>query len=215
LLPDGHLDMFRREAFAPSQPALLPREHFLKLPAIKKWFVQSQQNAGETELNYNYFGTFRSAIVPLELSQSASPASAERSNNSFPRAEVPFQIFLEWISIETAEALQRLYLAQASLTSLLNTLSEDPPVPEIIAKAGSGDIYDTNLEIGIPPTYTPLHRDSNLNTFVQLSGHKLMRMLRPELGNEIFGLVRRVMGKSRSAMFRGEKMMEGEEKRLL
>lgn len=87
--------MFRREAFAPSQPALLPRKHFLELPAIKKWSVQSQQNAGETELNYNYFETLRSAIVPLELSQSASPASAERSNNSFLRAEVPFQIFLE------------------------------------------------------------------------------------------------------------------------
>lgn len=92
---------------------------------------------------------------------------------------------------------------------------EDLPTPGIVAKAGTCDIYDTNLWLGIAPTYTPLHRDPNPNLFVQLAGHKIVRMLSPEAGDRVFARVQGQLGKSAFASFRGEEMMKGEERKLL
>ena len=215
VLKDGSLQTFREQAFIPSRPALLPKASFLALPSIKKWFRTNQDETEGALLNYSYLSRFGDAIVPLEFTcLSTAPASVQ-DESSFQRAEVPFYIFLEWTRSATLETSERLYLAQASFAGLPDALKADLPTPEIVAKSGTGDVYDTNIWMGIPPTYTPLHRDPNPNLFVQLAGDKLVRILRPDVGEEVFARVQRALGRSEAAAFRGEDMMKGEEKRLL
>ncbi len=212
---DGSLETFRREAFEPSIPALLTRGQFLGLPAIQKWFVRSGNDADRASLNHRYLEDFGAATVPLELTSLVGGARADGVKDTFQRAEVPFHMFLEWTKLATVDSSERLYLAQASFSRLPKALIEDLPTPEIVAKAGTGDIYDTNLWMGIAPTYTPLHRDPNPNLFVQLAGHKVVRLLPPDAGHGIFDRVQIALGKSGSAAFRSEEMMKGEEKKML
>ena len=214
-LPDGELETFRREAFAPSLPALLSKGQFLGLPAIQKWFIRSDVDPYGVSLNYSYLDAFGTAVVPLELTRLAEGASATGLKDAFQRAEVPLQVFLDWTKLATQDTAERLYLAQGSLATLPETLTNDFPTPEIVAKAGTGDVYDTNIWLGMAPTYTPLHRDPNPNLFVQLAGHKIVRILSPGAGDRVFDRVQSAMGTSGSAAFRGEEMMKGEEKRLL
>ena len=153
---------------------------------------------------------FGEAMVPLEFT-----TASEGSETVFQRAEAPLQLYLEWAKNATAATRDRLYMAQASLATLPKAMRDDLPIPGFVAKAGKGDVYDSNLWMGIPPTYTPLHRDPNPNLFVQLAGHKVVRMMSPNAGNVVFGHVQNALGRSGSSAFRGEEMMRGEEKRLL
>ena len=211
-LEDGSLETFREKAFIPSKPALLPKAYFIALPSIQKWFRPTQDGTGAVALNHSYLSEFGDAIVPLEFTRLSTSSQDE---DSFQRAEVPFYIFLEWTKSASLETSERLYLAQASFANLPETLKGDLPTPEIVAESGKGDIYDTNIWMGIPPTYTPLHRDPNPNLFVQLAGHKIVRILPPEMGDKVFAQVQNALGRSGSTAFRGEDMMRGEEKRLL
>jgi len=77
------------------------------------------------------------------------------------------------------------------------------------------NIYDTNIWLGTPPTYTPLHKDPNPNLFVQLASNKIVRLFRPDVGASIFHDVRRKIGSQASPVFRGEEMMQGPERELL
>ena len=215
VLKDGSLQTFREKAFIPSRPALLPKAFCLALPSIKKWFRTNQDETKGALLDYSYLSRFGDVIVPLEFTRLFTAPAPVPQGDSFQRAEVPFNIFLEWTKSATPETSERFYLAQASLTGLPYALKADLPTPEIVAKSGTGDVYDTNIWMGIPPTYTPLHRDPNPNLFVQLAGNKVVRILRPDLGEEVFARVQRALGRSKSAAFRGEDMMKGEEKRLL
>ena len=209
-LPDGQLDTFRSEAFIPSKPILLPRKHFFTLPAAQKWFIRLQDGTSEVTLNRSYLEQFEDSIVALEFTILGS-----RDKNTFYRAEAPLQIFLRWTHLATPLTADRLYLAQASLSSLPKALVNDLPTPEFVSKAGTGDIYDTNIWMGIPPTYTSLHRDPNPNLFVQLAGTKIVRILEPDAGERIFARVQNMLGRSDSAAFRGVSMMKGREKELL
>ena len=218
-LEDGSLQPFREEAFVPSTAALLPKVYLKTLPSIQKWFrtTQHEDEMDRASLNYSYLSSFGDAIVPLEFTRlcTISSAGCQDEDSSFVRADVPFSIFLEWAKTVTSETSERLYLAQASFANLPEALRMDLPTPEIVVKSGSGDIYDANIWMGIPPTYTPLHRDPNPNLFVQLAGHKVVRILPPEMGDRVFAKVQKALGRSASAAFRGEDMMKGTEKRLL
>lgn len=214
-LRNGELDVFRHEAYDPSKPAILPRGHFLGLPAIKTWFARHPDDAVGTCFNYDYLSKSETVIVPLEFTRLDRGSRSAEASVSFQRAEAPLGIFLEWTKHATLETPERLYLAQASFASLSQAMTEDLPIPEIVAKAGTGDVYDTNIWMGIAPTYTPLHRDPNPNLFVQLAGHKIVRMLPPDAGDKVFASVQQKLGRSASASFRGEEMMTGEEKSML
>lgn len=109
----------------------------------------------------------------------------------------------------------RIYIAQASLSDLPPLMRADLPTPELVLKAGKGDIYDSSIWLGQAPTYTPLHRDPNPNLFVQLGGKKIVRLYAPRVGNAIFSKVQEQIGGSASATMRGEEMMQGKEKELL
>jgi hypothetical protein len=101
------------------------------------------------------------------------------------------------------------------LSDLPSSLLEDLPTPELVSKAGKGDVYDTSIWLGQAPTYTPLHRDPNPNLFVQLAGKKQVRLFKPDLGNAIFHHVQTSIGGAANATMRGAEMMEGAERTAL
>jgi Cupin-like domain len=124
------------------------------------------------------------------------------------------KLLLDHLELSTSSNYS-LYLAQCSLPSLPKTLQADLTTPQIVLKAGRGDIYDSSLWLGRPPTYTPLHRDPNPNLLMQLAGRKIVRLFPPDIGLAIFERVQQTMGQNASAIFRGEEMMQGAEKELL
>ncbi|CAG8950594.1 hypothetical protein HYFRA_00002803 [Hymenoscyphus fraxineus] len=140
------------------------------------------------------FQTFHRFHAPLSLLLYASQSSSQ-SRHPIPKPK-----------------LQNLYIAQAQLLSLPPELRADLRTPSLVLRAGKGDIYDANLWLGIPPTYTPLHADPNPNLFVQLAGRKRVRLFPKEVGRGMLGVARN--GGS-GIGFRGEEMMEGEERRVL
>jgi len=107
------------------------------------------------------------------------------------------------------------YLAQASLSDLPKGLRDDVPTPDLVLKAGKGDVYNSSIWLGLAPTYTPLHRDPNPNLFVQLAGRKTVRLYQPKVGHGIFAQVQERIGGSANAAIRGEEMMQGAEKKAL
>lgn len=214
-LRDGSENCFRIEAFTPALPALMSSQHLHGLPAMRKWFLLRENAPVYPYLNRTYLSEFREVVVPLELTKVTSDPESGANEESFERAEAPFGVFLDWADAATKATKERLYVAQASILDLPPTLRNDLPTPEIVSKAGKGDVYDTNLWLGVAPTYTPLHRDPNPNLFVQLAGRKVVRLLPPEAGEELFATVQASLGRSASARFRGQEMMAGKEKSLL
>ncbi|CAG8891281.1 unnamed protein product [Penicillium egyptiacum] len=232
ILENATLDTFQQRCFLPEQPAIFPRSTFQDLPALRQWFRRASQESTQgtsnpvASLNVEYLhkhGT--DALVPLELTESTSTDTTSESDgrateiHSFRQFRAPLTLFLNWMrTAESTSQSTRLYLAQCQLLDLPPVLRDDFPTPDLVARAGKGDVYDTNVWIGHPPTYTPLHRDPNPNLFVQLAGEKVVRLLAPADGQAVFGAVRRQLGKSGSreaAAFRGEEMMQGMERVLL
>lgn len=229
-LEDANIDHFREQCFAPERPAILPRRFFRDLPAAERWFRPSspaQSNSNNARLNTEYLEEHgANAFVPLELTQPPAPAASESSPTtqpesiSFRQFHAPLSLFLQWMQTTETHPQQstRLYLAQCQLLDLPAILRDDFPAPDLVARAGRGDIYDANVWIGHSPTYTPLHRDPNPNLFVQLAGDKVVRLVSPDDGLGLFATVRRQLGKSGSreaAAIRGEEMMQGPERVLL
>lgn len=189
VLSDAGLDTFRKSAFIPSSPALLPKGVFDAFPAVLKWFQPRAGQRNRYDLNQDYFRPFGSARVPLELTTSTD----------FIRSPAPLALFLEWMhrasaSLQGSGPQERFYLAQASVDDLPQELRDDLPVPPLVTSAGRGDVYAVNLWIGLPPTYTPLHCDPNPNLFVQLVGTKEVRLLDPVAGLRTFANVQARLG---------------------
>ena len=214
VLQDSSATTFRRDAFHVQWPAVTPPACFKELPAIGRWFKRSHQQNPIFELDLSYLEQYGDAIVPLELN-SSSESHSDLQNTSFQRSEAPLSIFLRWAERADAHSRQRLYLAQASISDLPEQLRNDLPTPKLVLDAGNGDVYDTNIWLGVAPTYTPLHRDPNPNLFVQLVGQKIVRLLPPEAGQEVFLAVQAALGRNASSVFRGDEMMQGDEKKLL
>ncbi len=205
-LNDHSVSAFQKEAFNLGIPAILPKA-FSDYPAIDKWFSTPSLERVEVVLRHEYLLPHCEATVPLELTSVA--------HDDFQQLRAPLKLFIEWTREASPETTDRLYLAQASISELPQPLRDDLPVPDLVNLAGKGDIYDTNLWIGLAPTYTPLHRDPNPNIFAQLAGRKVVRLYSPDDGAEIFRHVQEKLGRSGSQAFRGEEMMKGREKTLL
>ena len=192
-------------------PVLMPQRYFWEIPAIHKWFKESSNDSCVAVLDCSYLESFQDIIVPLEYTL----LPGKMHHVMFHRAEAPFGIFLAWAKNAHLDTVDRFYLAQASVSTLPEGLTKDLPTPSLVARAGKGDLYDTNIWIGVPPTYTPLHRDPNPNLLVQLAGRKAVRLLAPDDGRRVYAEVQESIGSMGSAAFRGEEMMKGEEKALL
>ncbi|KAF1840781.1 Clavaminate synthase-like protein [Cucurbitaria berberidis CBS 394.84] len=195
------------EGFNANEPAVF-RESFKDNPAIGKWFTPSTANPSSHELNVSYLEQYGDSIVPLELTRS-SPDNPHTT--TFERFEAPLSLLLSHMTGPNTPST-RLYLAQHSLVDLPSPLQADLSTPTLLSHLGRGDIYASSLWMGRPPTRTPLHRDPNPNLFVQLAGHKVVRLTRPEIGRAVYERVRMEVGKQGGkANMRGEEMMEGSE----
>ncbi len=220
-LASWDLFTFQQRAFIPKLPVLLPHDASKQHPASQAWLVRESERASSRTLNFDYLARYGDTRIPLELTQTDSSG-----RQTFERFNAPLKLFLDWMQQNQADSSSapsplpppsspRLYLAQCQISDLPSPLQADLPTPDLVLKAGKGDIYDANVWIGLPPTYTPLHRDPNPNFFLQLAGTKLVRLFPPDVGSEIFGAVQAKLGRSASPVFRGEEMMQGEEREML
>ncbi|KAN0117590.1 Clavaminate synthase-like protein [Hyaloscypha variabilis] len=214
------------------------------LPAAQKWFTHNHGSNSSPELmpSDQYLSQFQDTILPYEFIIDSDGTSlqeyanwAQAANNgrqelatfltqllsksnshTFHRFRAPLSLFLQACSPTPSHIPRpRLYIAQAQIVDLPKALQDDIPTPRIVKEAGKGDIYDANIWMGIPPTYTPLHKDPNPNLFVQLASSKRVRLFEPSVGAKIFWDVQARIGKCGSASFRGEEMMEGPERDAL
>ncbi|KAL8907262.1 MAG: hypothetical protein Q9207_001503 [Kuettlingeria erythrocarpa] len=199
-LNSSDVHTFRAAAFSPSLPAKFPSGTVNALPAAAKWFQEPWPT-----FNSSYLGQFGDVLIPLEFTH----------GSVFQRAEAPFSIFLDWAARASSDSPQRLYVAQARVNQLPAPLQDDLPTPELVAKAGKGDVYDASIWLGIAPTVTSLHRDPNPNLYMQLAGRKAVRLLEPDVGQSIFAAVQMELGRQSSSKFRGDEMMKGKEKDML
>lgn len=187
-----------------NEPVVL-HKRFTDIPVISKWFRPSPIGKGDQELNQSYLEPHGSTMVPLELT------CREEQSERFERFQAPLSLLFSHITA-SQDLSTRLYLAQCSLEDLPGELRSDLPMPNMIPHMGKGDIYGSSLWMGRPPTYTPLHRDPNPNLFVQLAGKKIIRLMKPDVGRELYERVRAGSG---HANMRGEEMMVGEESQRL
>ncbi|KAH8697250.1 hypothetical protein BGW36DRAFT_427217 [Talaromyces proteolyticus] len=214
ILTNPTIQDFRNKYFHPEKPTILHSSSLRNLPARRNWFVKSTPSTPACfTLNHAYFENCTDTLVPLELTTS--------THDQFQRFDAPLAVFLDWIRSSLSPSSSQpfsLYLAQCQVSNLPAPLPQDLPTPDIVLHAGRGDVYDTNIWIGLPPTYTPLHRDPNPNLFLQLAGTKHVRLLAPEEGLKVFSRVRGALGRDAgrgAVVFRGEEMMKGREKEML
>ena len=199
------VENFQQQCFLSAAPATL-RGAFKEIPAKEKWFSHS---GAASSLQREYLQPHEATLLPMELTRKSG------KEVTFNKADAPLSLLLRWENVSNSEDFCRLYIAQAPLVSLPEELQMDLPVPQLVSKAGKGDVYDANLWMGFSPTYTPLHKDPNPNLFVQLAGSKNVRIMAPEKGEAVFSSVQRTLGKAASASFRENEMMQGQERELL
>ena len=214
------------------------------IPAAVKWFEPIDPESGLSSqapvFSHHYLSRFDATILPYEYvvesksshthivdngtrSQDSCGGSQDLAkilneltkgspDGAFHRFNAPLSLFLQAYRLKSA---QRLYIAQAQIADLPKQLQDDLSTPRLVKEAGRGDIYDSNIWMGIPPTYTPLHKDPNPNLFVQLASSKRVRIFKPSVGATIFREAQQRIGQSSSSTFRGEEMMEGPERDAL
>lgn len=207
------VDAFRREAFIPKEPQLITlgtdpdvnTAAHCSIPAARKWFTVKQEG-GQT-LNVTYLEQFKAVVLPYELVSQISGRSVEEQ--TFKRFNAPLDVFL---TASRSNPPPQLYIAQAQLLDLPQALQDDLPTPPVILRAGKGDMYDSNIWMGFPPTYTPLHKDPNPNLFLQLASSKIVRLFKPDVGAKVFRDVQERIRSDASAIFRGDEMMQGPER---
>lgn len=223
-LPSSSISLFREQAFNPETPSTFPPGTFSSLPAISKWFTPLAADAAMTStLDFDYLTSHGDPILPVELT---SPNPNNDGSVQFIRGEQPLSNFLAWMKLRlqlplssesqtdadssAAARAPSFYLAQSSLFLLSRSLLDDLPAPNLVLRAGKGDIYDSSLWIGVPPTVTPLHCDPNPNLLVQLAGEKVIRLMNPESGRKLLDQVKGRGGGMGN--LRGVEMMQGEER---
>jgi hypothetical protein len=145
---------------------------------------------------------------------------AEQTGERFIPFDAPLSLMLAAMQFNEGRPpvsrLKQLYIAQASLNTLPEVLKRDFRAPEIVKKAGKGDIYSSSLWLGLQPTYTPWHRDPNPNLFHQVWGTKEVRILPPRGGITLLLQTRAKFGINASnTRIRGPEMMEGLERKAM
>ncbi|KAI9891423.1 MAG: hypothetical protein M1814_002742 [Vezdaea aestivalis] len=207
-LTDDNIETFRKEAFGKSEPAILSQISQCPL-ATSRWFHHIDS---ASTFNESYLAAYSSHTIPVEISEHDSGGQV----TSFRRLQLPLGVFIEYSSAKIAHTQHRqLYVAQASLEDLPDSLLKDLVTPTLVANTGKGDVYGSSIWLGRNPTYTPLHRDPNPNMFIQLAGKKFIRLLEPDVGQSVYDDVQRRVGGDGYSHYRGEEMMSGSERNIL
>ncbi|CAI6248076.1 unnamed protein product [Periconia digitata] len=188
-----------------TEEPIIFKQWFQDMPATQKWFTPMKSDPSYHVLNLRYLEQFEGTSVPLELTRFDG---TEQRPASFTRSEAPLSLLLMHMSSIEQSPSSTLYLAQCPLEDLPSTCQDDVPVPDLIRRIGRGDIYASSLWMGRAPTHTPLHRDPNPNLFVQLAGRKVVRLVKPAQGRQLYERSRVGQG---HANMRGEEMMVGKE----
>ncbi|TFB06560.1 Lysine-specific demethylase [Trichoderma ghanense] len=155
------------------------------------------------------------------LAESLQPAISEACRGQqFFQLYAPLKLLIKALEFNKAQRHKayppiQLYIAQSLLSDLPSPLQDDVPTPDILSQVGRGDIYSSSIWLGTEPTYTPLHRDPNPNLFCQLCSSKVVRLMLPAMGNELYHRVRMMLRGSGNSRIRSTEMMEGEERELL
>ncbi|KAH8666456.1 cupin-like domain-containing protein [Xylariales sp. PMI_506] len=178
------------------------------LTRFHEWllYIQAHQKATEQ----------MSEIIKV-LRKSASKPSGPSAFLQFdaPLALLEHAVQFNDLQSTGANRVRQLYIAQSSLNHLPEELKDEIPTPDLVKKAGKGDIYDSSIWLGLEPTYTPLHRDPNPNLFLQMLSSKTIRLLPPKLGQQAYEQVQYQLGSRGNSRFRGTEMMEGQERSAL
>ncbi|KAK7530096.1 hypothetical protein IWX49DRAFT_595504 [Phyllosticta citricarpa] len=166
------------------KPSRVRSSHLEISPASFGWFKTKgvDKSVLRTDL-FKEHGTH--SLVPLEY------LGVDPSNDTFTfkRFNAPLATFASFV--EAPSKNFNLYLAQCDFTSfpekLRAYLHENP---RFLRKYSSKKhLYGRNIWIGLPPTYTPLHRDPNHNYFQQIAGSKTVRLMSPEMGLKVYSKV--------------------------
>ncbi|KAM4062846.1 cupin-like domain-containing protein [Hirsutella rhossiliensis] len=148
------------------------------------------------------------------------PALVEGEDQAFFQLFGPLRLLNKALEFNRAQRSKAsstldLYIAQAGLEELPQPLQDDVPAPELVKRAGKGDIYQSSLWLGTEPTYTPLHRDPNPNLFCQLCGCKIVRLLPPSSGDRLYFEVQAKIRQRGNSRIRTTEMMQGKERKVL
>ncbi|AEO64366.1 uncharacterized protein THITE_48214 [Thermothielavioides terrestris NRRL 8126] len=185
------------------------------LPASSKWFAPAGKD-GFPDMTSHLRGHLQSHFVPYELL--APGVGDEDGPVQFIRFSAPLALLdaaVEYNREHPTDCISTLYIAQVPLSDLPEALRSDVPTPRCLAEPPAGDeplyapdVYTSSLWLGLTPTYTPWHRDPNHNLFCQLCGTKVVRMMPPSAGEDLFRKVMAGLGKPvASVAIRGEEMM--------
>ena len=254
IFPDAKPDVniFRREAVIPKNPALLRRgagSPATFLPAADKWFAGDAAPGAEKGLSWPpslYLNDFEDWTFPYELVLSSElkrqallgfrdwllegtdlsdqmlagilqPVASELGDQRFFQLVAPLRLLHKALAFNASQAVPpiELYIAQSSLADLPPAMRGDLPTPELVLRAGKGDVYSSSVWLGTEPTYTPLHRDPNPNLFCQLCGSKVVRLMPPALGDRVHLDVLARLRRQGSSRVRSTEMMEGAEREVL
>ncbi|EHK23670.1 uncharacterized protein TRIVIDRAFT_36532 [Trichoderma virens Gv29-8] len=163
----------------------------------------------------------RQDAIGQELAAALQTTIAEASHkHQFFQLYAPLRLLVRALEFNNAQRIKenppiQLYIAQSLLPDLPSSLQSDVPAPELIRKVGKGDIYSSSIWLGTEPTYTPLHRDPNPNLFCQLCSSKVVRLLPPDKGLELYNSVQTRLRRLGNSRIRSTEMMEGEEREML
>lgn len=110
------------------------------------------------------------------------------------------------------QPVSNFYVAQLPIADLPPELQKALSPPQVVLKAGKGDVYGASLWMGLTPTKTSWHRDPNPNILSQTTGSKIIRMLPPGLGERLFHDVHTRLGRLNfSSRIRGMELLDGPE----
>ncbi|KAJ5149361.1 hypothetical protein N7448_000939 [Penicillium atrosanguineum] len=190
-LEDASVDTFRTKCYAPEQPAILPRSKFNDLPALKNWFQSCTPSSGApsqptTRLNIEYLQKHAGdAFVPLELTET-SPPNPSGDPGSHRHGGTDLLSFRQF---------------HAPLTMFLEWMRMADNSPQ------SSRLYLAQCQLlDLPPV---LRRDFPIPDIVAQAGKgDVPCFLR-------FGSNWARVGGKDAAAFRGEEMMQGQERALL
>ncbi|KAH7175672.1 hypothetical protein EDB81DRAFT_16136 [Dactylonectria macrodidyma] len=154
------------------------------------------------------------------LASILEPSIADLGTQTFFQLFAPLRLLIKALEFNHSQLLEQfgplgLYIAQSSLPELPPALQSDLPTPELVQRAGKGDVYSSSIWLGTEPTYTPLHRDPNPNLFYQLCNTKQVRLMPPTSGDRLFFEVQRRIRQQGNSRIRTVEMMEGKEREVL
>ncbi|KAG6009707.1 hypothetical protein E4U21_001455 [Claviceps maximensis] len=237
--PGGYPDIqaFRQAAFIPKKPLLFlkdaasPTNHLPAFPfallgtdKFLEWPFPYEliKNSSDQDLASAFcdFLSISSDVTDQVMAGILRSALSENPNQEFYQLHAPYKLLIKALEFNesrdpaTRDPLQ-LYIAQSPLSDLPRPLQDDIQIPELVRRAGKGDIYNSSIWLGTEPTYTPLHRDPNPNLFCQLWSRKVVRLLPPSTGDRLFFDVQQQVQQQGNSRIRTADMMQGKERLVL